>query len=86
MKKSVIAVSDHAVLRYLEQVNGVDVEAVRRHIGRAVDVATAHEGASAVVANGIRFHLRDDTVVTVAPATSPDKRTGCVRRRSKGNA
>ena len=34
MKKSIHPVSDHAVLRYLERVHGVDVEAVRREVDR----------------------------------------------------
>ncbi|SON55794.1 hypothetical protein HDIA_2253 [Hartmannibacter diazotrophicus] len=59
-------VTDHAVVRYLERVHGLDVAAVREHIaGRA---ATAVElGAIAVQIEGVRMHLADVTVVTVTP-------------------
>jgi hypothetical protein len=51
-----VIVSDHAVLRYLERVLGIDVELVRASITH--DVAAALEaGASSVTIEGIRFEL-----------------------------
>lgn len=64
MKKSRVRVSDHAVLRYLERGLGIDVEGLRRRIGRRADKADA-AGASAVLINGLRYSIRDGVLVTV---------------------
>lgn len=62
-------VSDHAMLRYLERVIGIDVDAHRSEVERRV--ATAVEmGACALVSGGMRYALDDFRVVTVRPATS----------------
>lgn len=60
-------VSDHAVLRYLERAQGVDVDAARRRIAQKVSRGVALEGA-AVVVDGVKFVLREDRVVTVLKA------------------
>ena len=65
MKKSVAHVTDHAVLRYLERVEGLDIERLRRLIGRRVDRAMEHEGASGLVVGGVRYKLRGHAVTTV---------------------
>lgn len=51
-----ITVSDHAVLRWLERVEGVDVKAIRRRIARATRKG-AELGASAVTLDGVRFAI-----------------------------
>jgi hypothetical protein len=56
-------VTDHAVLRYLQRVHGVDVELVRETIGAAV--AHALPGTTHVHAGGLRFVMRGGQVVTV---------------------
>lgn len=71
MKKPRLAVSDHAVLRYLEQVLEEDVEALRNAIARAVEAAEEHEGCSAVNVGGFRYLIRGDVVTTVVPAHRP---------------
>lgn len=81
MKKPVTRVSDHAVLRFLERVKGLDIEAVRSSIGRRIDVASDHPGASAVISGGFRYHLQNGVVVSVTPARQPDRATG---RKRKG--
>ncbi len=48
MKKPVVHVSDHALLRYLERVGGFDIEGLRREIALKVRPA-AILGASGVV-------------------------------------
>lgn len=59
-------VTDHAVLRYLERVHGVNVEAARRYIaGRCARGQSA--GAVGVLADGVRYVLRNNAVVTVLP-------------------
>ncbi|MCB1395930.1 MAG: hypothetical protein KDJ98_08150 [Rhodobacteraceae bacterium] len=83
MKHPRAHVTDHAVLRYLERVAGVDIEAIRCRIGRAVDRA-ALPGATGVVIEGMSYRLQhaDDRaiVVTVRPANAPDRRLGRQRR------
>lgn len=57
-------VTDHAVLRFLERVHGVDVEAARRHIaGRCTNGNS--KGAVGVLADGVRYVIRNSCVVTV---------------------
>lgn len=59
-----LRITDHALLRYLERAQGVDVESVRRKIRRKVQ--RGHEaGAVGVLVDGVRFVLRGDSVVTV---------------------
>lgn len=62
-------VSDHAMLRYLERVVGIDVESHRRvveaRVGLGVDL-----GAAAVVSEGFRYILQDVRVTTVVPVRS----------------
>lgn len=71
MKHRRFRVSDHAVIRYLERVQGVDVEAVRREISQVVATAEDHPGASGVVLNGLRYKVRDGVVTTILPTRSP---------------
>ena len=80
MKHPRTHVTDHAVLRYLERVRGVDVEALRREIGRAVDRA-AGMGATGAVIEGYAYKIVQGPdgawVVTVRRAgPGPDIRTG----------
>ncbi|WP_102226902.1 hypothetical protein [Acidimangrovimonas sediminis] len=76
MKKSIVTVTDHAVLRYLERVEGLDVERVRREIGRRVD-RVALAGASAVLIEGHRYVLSPmGSVVTVMSAARPERGRG----------
>lgn len=57
-------VSDHAVLRELERVHGIDVESVRKGIARKTRRGRA-SGAAGVLLDGIRYVLRDGVVITV---------------------
>jgi hypothetical protein len=79
-----MTVSDHAVLRYLERVKGVDVKAARAEIAGLVASAEAHPACVAVRLDGWRFVIRDGTVTTVHRACQPDRRSG--RQRGEGRA
>lgn len=63
-----IKVTDHAVLRYLERVQGFNIEAVREHISK-VCAGPAAAGAMTLRAEGVRFTFSRDrkTVTTVMP-------------------
>jgi hypothetical protein len=66
MRKPTIHVTDHALVRYLERVHGVDVEGLRKRIGRSVHSAVEH-GASGVRINGVRYRLKQNRVITILP-------------------
>ncbi|HEY9212080.1 MAG TPA: hypothetical protein VIQ29_04405 [Ancylobacter sp.] len=57
-------VTDHAVLRYLERAEGINIEAIRRLIEKKV-ARGVDAGAVGVLVDGVRFVLRGDSVVTV---------------------
>lgn len=59
---SVNVVSDHAVLRYLERVAGVDVAAIRTEIMEAVKRS---QGAPIVRVGDVRYVIRGEAVVSV---------------------
>lgn len=94
MKHHVYHVTDHAVLRYLERVKGVDVEATRREIAARVDKVlqdprltdSAMDNATGVVIDGHSYRMESLTIVTVMKANHPDKRTGKVRPERKDPA
>ena len=58
MKKPRAIVTDHAVLRHLERVQGIDVEAVRRELGFKVDAAIEGDTTAPSVPEG--FALDDE--------------------------
>jgi hypothetical protein len=66
MKKPLYHVTDHAIVRYLERVEGVDVEALRRRIGHTVQQGIEHD-ANGVISGGVIYRLRGVTVVTILP-------------------
>ncbi|MCB1470897.1 MAG: hypothetical protein KDK08_27900 [Rhizobiaceae bacterium] len=57
-----IRVSDHAVLRYLERVVGLDVEALR---GQIAATCARPQGAPCIRSQDARYLVRGRTVVTV---------------------
>lgn len=79
MKKPRTHASDHAVLRYLERVQGVDVERIRREIGARVDHA-ASQGACGIIIDGFSYKIEGGVVTTVLRTHRCDKRIGQKRR------
>lgn len=82
MKKPVAHVTDHATLRYLERVKGIDVEAARRELGQKVDAAL-EAGAAATISDGIRYVLVEDRLVSCTPVKSTPQRGRSNRRRPR---
>lgn len=68
-------VTDHAVVRYLERVMGVDVKAIRRQIAKNARLAEEHD-CSAVNSGGFHYVMQGTSIVTVTPQNEPNKRTG----------
>lgn len=73
MKKSLVRVSDHAVVRYLERGLCIDIEGLRRRIGRQADKAAA-AGASAIIIGGLRYRVVDGCLITVEPTGTRGRR------------
>ncbi len=75
MKKPLVPVTDHAVIRYLERVLNIDIESHRRAIGHRVDMAVAM-GASAIIIDGFRYILSDGHVISIVEVNTPNMKTG----------
>lgn len=75
MAKETFRVTDHALIRYLERAMGLNVEIVRQHI-QGICEGPAAVGAVSVRAEGVRFEIRNNTVLTVAPDRSNPSNTG----------
>lgn len=70
-------ISDHAVLRYLERVVGIDVEAVRAEMQTPALAQADEFGAPVLIGrNGERLVIRGGIVVTVLPKGHPPHRRG----------
>lgn len=70
------AVTDHAVLRYLEQRWGVDVAGLRARIAREAAMGVEH-GAAALGRGRLRYVLDGARVITVTPrAARPTRNPG----------
>lgn len=68
-------VSDHAVLRYLERVCGIDIEAVRAELTTAtIDTAAGFGCETIIRSDGSRMKLHGDIVATVLPKPTRSKR------------
>ena len=57
-------VTDHAVLRYLERVGGIDVERIRDRIWKQARSA-AGNGCSSTTVGGVTFKMTNGRVITV---------------------
>lgn len=69
-----IETSDHAALRWLERVEGVNVTRLKKRIAKMVRNAIAH-GANGVIVDGVKFHIAYPThgvaVVTTSYCSNP---------------
>lgn len=61
-----VLVTDHALLRYLERVVGINVASHRRTVEDLVAPAV-ERGASALIHDGHRYVLRAERVTTITP-------------------
>lgn len=80
MKKPRAHVTDHALLRHLERVQGIDIEAMRRELGHKVDAAI-EAGATSTVSDGIRYVLVEERLVSCVQVKHVPLRDGRKRRR-----
>lgn len=82
MKKPRIHVTDHALVRYLERVQGCDLALLRAQIAAVVE-GGVDLGASGVRVDGFVYKIVGATVVTVQPACEPKLSTGGVAHRNR---
>lgn len=75
-------VSDHALLRYMERVLRIDVEALRDDVARIAQVGVEH-GASGVQAGGYSYKLVGDRVTAVLTTATPNIRLGRKARKCR---
>ena len=69
-------ISDHAMLRYVERVMGIDVEAIRTEILTDHVKSALRTGATGVTVNGVKMVAKDGCIVTVlAEGMRPKKKT-----------
>lgn len=69
MKRShELFISDHALIRYLERVWGVNVDKARKEMLSPDLRAAAAMGASSLCKNGMAYVIKGGRVVTVKPA------------------
>lgn len=69
-----LSVTDHAVLRYIERVMGVDIELVRATIAAIPGLqAAVGAGATSFALNGIQFIIKNGVVATVGASLSAEK-------------
>lgn len=68
------SVTDHAVLRWLERVQRVDIEAIRQHIWETCAPAVK-AGAKCIRADGVKYEFLNGKVITVVPGTAAPGKT-----------
>lgn len=79
MKKPRHHISDHALLRYLERKHGVDIELMRRKLGRELDRAYDRMALeddmspTMIYLGGMSFKIAGFTCVTVTSGKSSNK-------------
>lgn len=90
-KREPIRVSDHAILRYLERAMDFNIDIVRKHIADTC-AGPAAMGAVCVRAEGVRFEITNNAVITVnpdctAPSLTSRRRTQNIieRKRPQGD-
>lgn len=67
-------VSDHALVRFIERVHGIDLSSIKAHILTPRIVESVRAGASAVVVDGVKFIVRGGVLVTVVTNDKPKNR------------
>lgn len=63
-----LQISDHALVRYLERIQDVDLEAIRQAIADEIGPLVAGVTEQNVTRNGMRYLIRSGVLVTIHPA------------------
>ena len=76
MPRTPLHITDHALLRYLERVQGVDVAAARAEMAAKLRIAEEFSGVCGVLSGGFSYRVRGrhvTTVIAVHPAKGKRK-------------
>lgn len=84
MKKPLVRITDHALIRYLERSMGLNCEQLRRELGARVDAAY-RDGACGVVIDGNSFRIGKDAIGPVV-TTVLDGTMGTPRNHRRGTS
>jgi hypothetical protein len=80
-------VSNHAILRFLERVHGVDVESVRKRILTPLVIEAVKAGATRITVEGVRFIIKNGVIVTAWEGEDVRRKSYKVRKgQDKGKA
>lgn len=71
MEKPILHITDHAVIRYLERVRGVDIEAVRREIRAKIALIQDYPGATGILVDGFRYVVANGAILTIHDIGKP---------------
>jgi hypothetical protein len=72
--KTDILVSDHSVLRWLERIEGYDIEGLRADIARIAEIGIAHGAPVVIVGRGkVVMNATNTAVLTVLPRHAATK-------------
>ena len=84
-KATDIRVSDHAIVRYLERIEGMDIDALRRRIAGGVGLGDIADvvGQAVVPVEAWRVVIYNDCVITVLGPRRKRKRKRKKRKRSE---
>ena len=85
MSKKLPKVSDHAVIRYLERSQGVDIEGVRSEIAKKAKNGLEQD-ATAVIVDGLRYPIVDGVITTVLCQNRTANHIGKLRRKPELDA
>jgi len=75
-KRASVAVTDHALMRYIERVMGIDLQHIRDEIAAKVSPLYVGVREQSVVVDGFRFVIADGHVATVHDASTNVSKTG----------
>jgi hypothetical protein len=76
-------VSNHALLRFLERVDGVDVEGARARIMTPSVIAAIKAGAVRITVEGVRFVIKNGVIVTAWDGEDERRKRRKVRKSDR---
>lgn len=76
-------ISDHALLRYMERVQGIDVEDLKDDLLRRYPTlkAALKSGATSITVDGISFVMKNGTVTSVIEGSTRHSRSTHLQRQ-----
>lgn len=80
-------ISDHALLRYIERIGGVDIEALRRRVAETPGLQAAFDaGALSYSHDGFTYRIRNGYLTTIEPGKTPQAATRGGHKHKNGRS